>query len=94
MIVTCVVENGVVRLPAGIVVPDGMRLEVSVPDERRAADGAPGPMRPAPEGATPAEEVVPPFAERFAKYIGDLDGLPEDLAENHDHYLYGVPKRK
>jgi len=24
--------------------------------------------------------------------VADLD-LPEDFAEQHDHYLYGVPKR-
>jgi hypothetical protein len=24
---------------------------------------------------------------------GKAVGLPEDLAENHDHYLHGLPKR-
>lgn len=24
---------------------------------------------------------------------GTVDGLPADLAENHDHYLYGTPRR-
>jgi hypothetical protein len=24
---------------------------------------------------------------------GSCPGLPPDMAENHDHYLYGVPKR-
>ncbi len=24
---------------------------------------------------------------------GIADGLPADLAENHDHYLYGAPRR-
>lgn len=33
------------------------------------------------------------FAERFAEFEGCLDGLPEDFAENHDHYVRGVPRR-
>jgi hypothetical protein len=24
---------------------------------------------------------------------GTVDGLPEDFSINHDHYLYGTPKR-
>jgi len=27
------------------------------------------------------------------KYAGVCKGLPSDLARNHDHYLYGVPKK-
>jgi hypothetical protein len=26
-------------------------------------------------------------------YVGMAEGLPGDLAVNHDHYLYGSPKR-
>ncbi len=33
------------------------------------------------------------FAERYAKYIGCVDSGIGDLAENHDHYLYGTPKK-
>jgi hypothetical protein len=28
------------------------------------------------------------------KFAGTIDDLPEDLADNHDHYLYGTPKRR
>jgi hypothetical protein len=28
-----------------------------------------------------------------SKYAGTVEG-PEDWSEEHDHYLYGVPKRK
>ena len=28
------------------------------------------------------------------RLAGSCEGLPPDLARNHDHYLYGVPKRK
>ena len=33
------------------------------------------------------------FVERYAKYIGCVKDAPPDLATNHDHYLYGTPKR-
>ena len=33
------------------------------------------------------------FAERYRKYIGVCKDAPSDLADNHDHYLYGRPRR-
>jgi hypothetical protein len=30
--------------------------------------------------------------ERFKDIIGAAQGLPEDFAENHDHYIHGTPK--
>ena len=33
-------------------------------------------------------------AELFRKFVGVIDNLPSDLSTNHDHYLYGVPKKK
>jgi antitoxin component of MazEF toxin-antitoxin module len=37
-----------------------------------------------------AERIV---ARAQALAPGVLDALPDDLASQHDHYLYGVPKR-
>mgnify|MGYP000854765644 FL=1 len=34
-----------------------------------------------------------PLSERLSSIIGKAQGLPEDAAMNHDHYLYGSPKR-
>jgi hypothetical protein len=31
--------------------------------------------------------------ERLKPLIGKAEGLPSDLAENHDHYLHGRPKQ-
>lgn len=31
--------------------------------------------------------------ERLASVIGRAQGLPSDLAENHDFYLHGRPKK-
>jgi hypothetical protein len=33
------------------------------------------------------------LGERYAKYVGIADALPEDFALNHDHYLHGAPKQ-
>jgi hypothetical protein len=33
------------------------------------------------------------FLERYKDLIGCIKDGPTDLADNHDHYLYGTPKR-
>src|SRR5687767_2479029 len=33
------------------------------------------------------------LAQRLQKFKGCAQGLPDDLAQNHDHYLYGTPKK-
>lgn len=33
------------------------------------------------------------IAERFRDVIGTVTDLPEDMARNHDHYIYGTPKQ-
>jgi predicted DNA-binding antitoxin AbrB/MazE fold protein len=69
--ITGVVENGVIKLPEGVSLPDGTKVTIR------------------PEQTLPRKT----FAERYAKYIGMVKDAPSDLAENHDHYLYGTPKR-
>jgi hypothetical protein len=57
-----------------------------------------GPVFP-PEGTIVRVEEVsptadhPPWTEVFKDLIGAAEGLPEDLAENHDHYIHGAPKK-
>ena len=51
-----------------------------------------------PEGTrvriSPAPQEKPmPFGERFAQFKGAVPGLPADLAQQHDHYRLGMPKR-
>jgi hypothetical protein len=41
--------------------------------------------------ATPSEPKS--FGERYAQFKGAIPGLPEDLAEQHDHYRLGTPQR-
>jgi hypothetical protein len=35
----------------------------------------------------------PTLADRLKNVIGIAEGLPSDLAEQHDHYLHGRPKK-
>ena len=52
-----------------------------------------------PEGAevevSPTSEDLshPTWAEVFKDIIGKAEGLPPDSSINHDHYLYGAPKK-
>lgn len=48
--------------------------------------------------ATPSDNETPDDApptlyEQLKPLIGKATGLPADLAENHDHYLHGRPKK-
>jgi len=50
-----------------------------------------------PEGTEVSIEIAegdgPTLAERLASVIGTAKALPDDAAENLDHYLYGTPKK-
>jgi len=51
-----------------------------------------------PEGAEVRVEPVAPkqgktLADRLRNIIGSVPDLPADLAENHDHYVHGTPKK-
>jgi hypothetical protein len=61
---------------------------VIVPDDATAlAEGTRVRITPAPL------EKPKPFGERFGQFKGAASGLPEDLADQHDHYRLGTPKR-
>ena len=72
-------SKGAVILPGDVDIPEGAEVEVT-------------PVALPPNGGSGQEG--PTFYERYKEFVGTLDGLPSDLAENHDHYLYGTPKRK
>jgi hypothetical protein len=40
-----------------------------------------------------AAERGPTLAEQLSDVIGSVPELPSDMAEQHDHYLHGAPKR-
>ena len=44
------------------------------------------------EPAAPPTGDLPTLAEKLLKYAGKAQGLPADLARNHDHYIHGTPR--
>jgi hypothetical protein len=38
-------------------------------------------------------KAASPLGEILLRHAGKAQGLPGDLAEQHDHYLHGTPKR-
>ena len=52
-----------------------------------------------PEGEIPFDEAAPPIWEVFEQIMREvpqeeLCKLPADAAEQHDHYIYGIPRRE
>ncbi len=72
------VQNGVVVLDSPTNLPDGTSVRVEIPETE----------------VTSAVEVQrKTLYERFESFIGTAPELPPDASVNHDHYLYGTPKR-
>ena len=67
------------------VVKDGVVVLIEGP---RLKDGTPVEVE-----VTDSDENRPTLAEIFKNVAGKAVGLPSDMARNHDHYLYGLPKR-
>ena len=76
-----VMVNGRVEFDPPAALPDGTRVRV----EPVAAAGADEPPA--------AEKPLSPLAQRLLALAGKAVGLPPDMAENHDHYIHGAPKR-
>ena len=74
------VSNGVVVFESTIELPDGAEVRVR-------------PAKPQPTRAK-ARKMPPTLYERLKPIIGKAKGLPPDASINHDHYLYGAPKRR
>jgi hypothetical protein len=65
---------------------DGTRLrieEVEAQQDEARAQSAP----------TPEERAALAFGQQLLELAGSCPDLPPDIAENHDHYLYGGPKK-
>jgi len=41
----------------------------------------------------PTPEEIQSLREGFRKLSGIASGLPSDMAEQHDHYLHGTPRK-
>jgi hypothetical protein len=54
-------------------------------------DGTPVRVRPVEE--RPESEKPESLRDMLLSFAGTVEGLPSDMALNHDHYLYGTPKK-
>ncbi len=45
------------------------------------------------EPSPPVDDADPTGWDALNSLIGIIDNAPPDMAENHDHYLYGFPRR-
>jgi len=70
------VQDGRIVLEGGVRLPEGLRVRVDVPGEQATSHG---------DGERSLHQRLQPL-------IGSLRDAPADLAQNHDHYLYGAPK--
>lgn len=77
--------TGAVTLPAELCREAGV-----APGAELVAEVRLGQIVLGPPGPTLAERIV---ARARSLPPGALDSLPNDLAAQHDHYLYGTPKR-
>jgi hypothetical protein len=77
------VEQGIIVLNDGQLLPEGAAVQVVV---------APQHARSEPDGDAPS---IWDDLARLGREVESLPcDLPDDLAINHDHYLYGTPKRQ
>ena len=74
------VKNGIVILDKPGMLPDGAVVSV----------------RPLAAARPKAKSAKKPKSlyEHYKHCIGIVKGMPDDFSINHDHYLYGAPKRK
>lgn len=73
------IRNGVIVIDEPVELPEGAEVRVDVvPDKGGTTAGADEPTQ---------FDVLKPF-------IGIASDLPSDFSVNHDHYLYGTPKRE
>ena len=78
MIYRGTVKSGVVVLPADVTLPEGTEVEIVVT-----------------EGEPPTSSGIWARLAELGRWAETQPSeLPPDLAENHDHYLHGLPKRR
>jgi hypothetical protein len=79
-------EDQTIHPPAGIrLVPGKAEVVVFQPSDASRESARVGDT---------TEAAVPQIAKDLAEFAGrcNIQGLPSDLAMNHDHYLHGAPK--
>ena len=93
--VSAIYENGVFRPTEDVNLPEHSSVELEV---RMRAEECPTGTKPAPDTSAEPERKKLSIEEKIAQIVADVppevwDNLPDDLSEQLDHYLYGLPKR-
>jgi hypothetical protein len=73
------VRKGVVVLDDSVTLPEGLAVSVEPSITGQEIPGI--------------DQNGETLGQKLMKHAGKAVGLPPDLAENHDHYLYGTPKK-
>jgi len=73
------IENGHVVLDTPVHLPNGTKVTVSLQSESNQSEST---------------TELPSLYDRLKSVAGKAEGLPADLAINHDHYLHGQSKRQ
>jgi predicted DNA-binding antitoxin AbrB/MazE fold protein len=85
IVVEATYEDGVLKPSQPLPLAEREKVRVTVEQEPAATQNVPSS-----DGLTLAERLAAMARELPP---GALDNLPDDLAAEHDHYLYGTPKR-
>lgn len=78
------IENGQIVLDQDAPLLEGMKVRVEILQKEVLPQN----------GTDKAVDELPTLYERMKSVVGMAEGLPEDYAINHDHYLHGQPKRQ
>ncbi len=73
------VKNGVVVIEPPAKLPEGAEVRIELA-QRECEE----PL---------LDEQGQTLGQKLMKYAGMAKGMPADAARNHDHYLYGTPKK-
>jgi len=87
MVLKGTVINGTIVLdqpPAALA--EGSRVEVVIKTTHEKEPGVTS-------GAPDPGKAASPLGEALMQLAGTAVGLPQDMAEQHDHYIHGTPKR-
>lgn len=78
--IKAIYEKGVLRLKEALPIPDGAQVDVTVTIEETSEDS--------PKAEDPSWDAFTHLLKECA-----IDTGIADLSQQHDHYLYGVPKK-
>jgi hypothetical protein len=77
------VQNGVIHVEGGIRLPEGAKVQIEV--EERTEE----------KTSSTSEPTIGQKLAALGRWAESQPcDLPTDLAENHDHYIHGLPKRQ